>query len=172
MVRSARSRPAFFVVAFTAVLVSGCGSSAAPEATAAPSTTTPAPAPTAATTVPAPTAATSSTPPASTTTTTTAAVPSSLKPNDQEASEALISAWAEGNRTAALAVATVSAVDSLFAYPYPAGSAVFRGCTVSFPPLVCTFGAPGGGTPNAAIIEVSVTQTSGGWYNSAVVVET
>jgi hypothetical protein len=99
-------------------------------------------------------------------------LPLSPKPSDQEAAQALISAWAEGNKTAALAVATPSAVESLFAYPYPSGSAVFRGCTVSFPPLVCTFGAPGGGNPNAAIIEVSVTQIAAGWYDSAVDVET
>ena len=99
-------------------------------------------------------------------------MPSSPQTSDQAAAEALIAAWAGGNKPAALAVATPSAVDSLFAFPYPAGNAVFRGCTVSFPPLVCTFGAPGGGDPNAAIIEVSVTQIPSGWYDSAVVVET
>jgi hypothetical protein len=140
------------------VMVSACGAGgSAPTTTSTTSTTVPTPA---ATTTVAPS------------TTTTVGLPPSPQASDQQASEDLITAWAEGNKAAALAVATPSAVASLFAFPYPAGNAVFRGCTVSFPPLICTFGAPGGGNPNAAIIEVSVTEIAAGWYDSAVEVET
>lgn len=161
---------AWIVLASIVALVSGCGASASTQGTLAPSTTRPAAATTtrpAATTTTRPTAATTVALP-----TTTLGVPPSPQPGDEEASQDLIAAWAEGNKTAALAVATPSAVATLFAVPYPTGNAVFRGCSVSFPPLVCTFGAPGGGDPNAAIIEVSVMQTAGGWYDSAVDIET
>ena len=82
---------------------------------------------------PSATSSTSSVPPATTTTgpptTTTQAVPVAPQPTPEAAARALVeSGWARGNRPVALSVATVNAVDTLFAVPYPPGLAVNRGC--------------------------------------------
>jgi len=72
----------------------------------------------------------------------------------------------------ALRVATAQAVATLFAVPYPSGLAINRGCTSAFPPIICTYGAPGGGPVNAPIYQVSVSQAPGGlWYVSSVEIE-
>jgi hypothetical protein len=82
-----------------------------------------------------------------------------------------VSSWASGNRARALSVATAQSVATLFAVPYPNGLAISRGCTSSFPPLVCTYGPPGGGNSNDPIYQISVSQTAGGWYVSTVRIE-
>jgi hypothetical protein len=56
-------------------------------------------------------------------------------------------------------------VAALFAVPYPgAGLAIPRGCSAGFPPIVCTYGPPGGASPTASVYEISVAQDPGGWY--------
>lgn len=68
-------------------------------------------------------------------------------------------------------MAAPSAVAALFAVPYPGSDlAIDRGCSDAVP-IVCTFGAPGGGNPNAAIYEITATQTPKGWYVTAATVE-
>jgi len=107
------------------------------------------------------------------TTTAPEAIPSSPQASAEVAARALVGAWAVGNRPAASSVATTSAVDTLFATPYPGGNlASDRGCGASASPVTCTFGPPGGANPNDAIYSVLVTQTSAGtWYVSSVRVE-
>ena len=149
------------------VTAAACGTSQAsapptqPTTTAAPTTTTTA-APTTtttATTLPAPT-------------TTAPVVPPAPQPSAEIAANALVGYWATGNRATALRVATPDAVATLFAVPYPPGLAINGGCTSAFPPLICTYGPPGGGPTNAAIYQVYVTQTPAGWYVSKVQIET
>jgi hypothetical protein len=101
-------------------------------------------------------------------TTTTVAVPTALKPGADEAANALISSWATANRATALTVATPAAVTALFAVPYANGLALDRGCSTSFSPIVCTFGPPGGASPNDPIYQIFVSQVLGGWYVSSV----
>ncbi len=134
------------------------------------------------TTQPTTTAATATTlqtiPPASTTSTTvpvptTAApvIPPAPQPTAEAAANALVGYWASGNRTTALRVATPQAVTTLFAVPYPSGLAVDRGCTSAFPPIICTFGAPGGGPTNAPIYQLYESQAPGGWYVGSVQIQ-
>jgi hypothetical protein len=78
-----------------------------------------------------------------------------------------VSDWSTGNRLAALAIGTPSAVASLFAIPYPRGLAISRGCSTAFPPIVCTYGPPGGAPPTDPIYEIYASQTPGGWYVSS-----
>jgi hypothetical protein len=98
-------------------------------------------------------------------------VPSSPQPNASDAANALVSAWADGNRARALTVATAQSVATLFSARYPPGAAISRGCSDAFPPLTCTFGPPGGGNPNDPIYQISVSQGGGGWYVSNVLIE-
>jgi hypothetical protein len=98
-------------------------------------------------------------------------LPNAPQANASDAASALVAAWAAGNRTTALSVATPSAVTTLFAAPYVAGLATDRGCTTDFPPLVCTFGPPGGGSTNDPIYEISVSQATNGWYVSSVQID-
>ena len=104
-------------------------------------------------------------------TTTTVALPTALKPGAEAAATTLISSWATHNRVAALSVATQAAVTVLFAAPYANGLAEDRGCSSSFTPIVCTFGPPGGASPNDPIYQVYVSQAPGGWYVSSVKLE-
>jgi hypothetical protein len=104
-------------------------------------------------------------------TTTTVALPKALQPGAEAAATALISSWATQNRTEALSVATQAAVTTLFAVPYADGLAEDRGCSSSFTPIVCTFGPPGGASPNDPIYQVYVSQAPGGWYVSSVKLE-
>ncbi len=106
-----------------------------------------------------------------TTTTTTVAVPSAPQPTADAAADALVNDWANGNRTAALTVATASAVSTLFAIAYPSGDATDRGCATAFPPATCTIGPPGGANPNLPIYSFTMASVSGGWYVSAVQIE-
>jgi hypothetical protein len=79
--------------------------------------------------------------------------------------------WASGNRASAARVATSQAIATLFAVPYPSGLAINRGCTSAFPPLICTFGAPGGGPTNAPIYQLYELQAAGGWYVNSVQIQ-
>jgi hypothetical protein len=94
-----------------------------------------------------------------------------LKPGPEAAATALVSSWATQDRAAALTVATPAAVTALFAVPYASGLAEDRGCSTSFTPIVCTFGPPGGASPNDPIYQVYVSQAPGGWYVSSVKLE-
>ena len=105
-------------------------------------------------------------------TTTTNPLPSSPQASAGNASTQLVTAWASGDRAVARAVATPTAVAALFAAPYPgAGLAIPRGCSVAFPPLVCTYGPPGGASPSDSIYQLYVSQDPGGWYVSSVSVQ-
>jgi hypothetical protein len=104
-------------------------------------------------------------------TTTTLAIPGALRPNAENAAAALVLSWASGNKAKALSVATSQAVATLFAAPYTSGLVIDRGCTSAFPPIVCTYGPPGGGPPNAPIFQLYVSQTPEGWYVSSVQIE-
>jgi hypothetical protein len=112
-------------------------------------------------------------PPATVPVPTTAApvVPPAPQPSAEDAADALVAYWSEGNRTTALRVATSQAVSTLFAVPYPSGLAINRGCTDAFPPIICTYGAPGGGPTNAPIYQLYETQAPGGWYVSSVEIQ-
>jgi hypothetical protein len=149
------------------VLAAACGSSDAAAPPTSPSTSTTAPPTT--TTAPTTTTPPVTAPPAPTTT--APAIPPAPQPSPEVAANALVGYWASGNRATALRVATPQAVATLFAVPYPNGLANNRGCTSAFAPIICTFGAPGGGPVNAPIYQVYVTQAPGGWYVSSVQIE-
>ena len=68
-------------------------------------------------------------------------------------------------------MATPQAVATLFAVRYPSGLAINRGCTSAFPPIICTFGAPGGGPTNAPIYQLYESQAPGGWYVGSVQIQ-
>lgn len=104
------------------------------------------------------------------TTTTAAVLPSTLSPNAEAAATALISSWSTNNRSAALTVATPTAVGTLFGVPYPGGLAIARGCS-TISPIVCTYGPPGGASPTDPIYQIKVSQVGGGWYVSSVKIE-
>jgi hypothetical protein len=62
-------------------------------------------------------------------------------------------------------VATPAAVHTLFSLTYPGpGAAMSRGCSTAFAPIVCTYGPPGGASPNAPVFEIYLAQTPAGWY--------
>lgn len=103
--------------------------------------------------------------------TTTTALPSAQQATAPGAAAALVSAWAAGNKLQALTIATAAAVSTLFAVPYPPGLAISRGCSEAFQPIICTYGPPGGASPNDPIYEIDATQTPAGWYVSAVKIE-
>jgi hypothetical protein len=139
------------VVSCAVAACSSAPSSSNTSASSAPSTSTSAVAPT---TTQAPL----------TTTTTAAAVPSSPRPNADQAANVLVSDWAAGDKTGAMTVATPQAVSTLFALPYPNGLAIDRGCSTGGSTVTCTFGPPGGANPNDPIYSLSVTQAPAGWY--------
>lgn len=102
-------------------------------------------------------------------TTTTVAIPVAPQPSPEDAASALISGWATQNKPRALSVATSQAVATLFASPYPNGLAISRGCSDGASPIVCTYGPPGGSSPNDSIYSLSLVQApGGGWYVSSV----
>jgi hypothetical protein len=105
------------------------------------------------------------------TTTTAVVLPSTLSPNAEAAATALVSSWSTNNRSAALTVATPTAVGTLFGVPYASGLAIARGCSTSFSPIVCTFGPPGGASPTDPIYQIKVSQVEGGWYVSSATIE-
>jgi hypothetical protein len=104
-------------------------------------------------------------------TTTTIAVPSAPQPSADAAADALVNDWAADDRTAALTVASASAVSTLFAVAYPSGDATNRGCATAFPPATCTIGPPGGADPNLPIYSFTMAEVSAGWYVSTVQIE-
>jgi hypothetical protein len=60
-------------------------------------------------------------------------------------------------------------VAALFAVSYPgAGLALSRGCSTGFPPIVCTYGPPGGADPTDQVFEISAAQDAAGWYVTSV----
>jgi hypothetical protein len=142
------------------VAVAGCGSSHSPGAVVTlPTTAAP-------TTISSPTTRTvPRTPP-----TTTAWTASAPRPTPDAAAAALVSEWAAANKPLALTVASPPAVSTLFAVPYPAGAAISRGCSDAFPPLVCTYGPPGGASAADALFELYVSQSPAGWYVSSVLI--
>lgn len=77
--------------------------------------------------------------------------------------------WVNGNRQKSASVGTASAVATLFASPYAGQPLTDRGCGQT--PIVCTWGPYGGGNPNSALYEMSVTQTGSNWYVSSVTIE-
>lgn len=86
-----------------------------------------------------------------------------------DAASQLVQTWSVGDRHGASAVAAPAAVAVLFAHAYPgSGLAIPRGCSDSFTPIVCTYGPPGGASPNDDIFELSVSHTATGWYVSSV----
>lgn len=140
--------------------LSGCGHSgpATDATTTGPTTTSPAP----------PTAPPTTRPPV-TAPPTTRWQPTAPQATPDAAAAILVNAWADGNRTTAASVATPEAVATLFAVPYPGpGLAIPRGCSTAFPPVVCTYGPPGGASPSDAIYEISVSHIAAGWYVSSV----
>ena len=108
-----------FVAVVSALLLVGCGHSAA----SGPSTTS-----TSSTSVTTTTTTTTTTAPTTTTTTTTTAPPPPAVPQSSPyaAAKALLGAWYAGDRAAALGVGTEEAVDALFARPPEPTSG--RGC--------------------------------------------
>jgi hypothetical protein len=161
-----RSVRAAVLVAFLGVTATACSTPKTSAPTTDATTTT-----VAATTTTTGTAVTI--PPATVPVPTTAApvVPPAPQPSAEDAANALVSYWASGNRTTALRVATPQAVATLFAAHYPSGLAINRGCTDAFPPLICTYGAPGGGPTNAPIYQLYESQAPGGWYVSSVQIQ-
>jgi len=155
------------VTAALAAAATSCSTSKTPAATATSSSVTPSTATSSPTTTS--TTPTTTSPPL--TTTTAPPVPAAPQANASDAAAALVAAWASGNRARALTVATEQAVDTLFAAHYTSGLAISRGCSSAFPPLTCTYGPPGGGPTNAPIYQISVSQGGGGWYVSAVLIE-
>ena len=104
-------------------------------------------------------------------TTTTEVLPTALSPSAEAAATALVSSWSANNRSAALTVATTTAVGTLFSSPYASGLAISRGCSTSFSPIVCVFGPPGGASPTDPLYKIKVSQVPGGWFVSSVDVE-
>jgi hypothetical protein len=137
--------------------------------TAACSTGSGAAGPAATTSTPSPTVAVTTTEPAAAPTTSTTLVPSAPRPTPDQAADQLVASWAANDRAGASAVATPSAVDELFATPYPGpGLAIPRGCSAAFPPIVCTYGPPGGASPSDSIYQLYVSSSPKGWYVSSV----
>ncbi len=160
-----RSLRAAAVVAVVGVTATACSTPKVTAPTTAPTTTV---ATTPIQTIP---PASSTTTTAAAPTTTTAVVPPAPQPSAEAAADALVGYWSSGNRTTALRVATPQAVATLFAVKYPSGLAINRGCTDAFPPIICTYGAPGGGPVNAPIYQLLETQVAGGWYVSSVEIQ-
>jgi hypothetical protein len=101
----------------------------------------------------------------------TTTLPTKPQPSPAGAASRMVSAWSLGNRAAARQVAVESAVSKLFASRYPGGSlATSRGCSAAFPPIVCTYGPPGGANPNDPLYELYVSHTAKGWYVSSVMI--
>ncbi len=161
----------FRVVALAAALGVAAAACSSTPAAAPPTQPTTTVAPTTTTTVPtttAPTTAGTTAPP----TTAAPAIPAAPQPSAEDAANALVGYWASGNRAGASRVATAQAVATLFAVAYPNGLAINRGCSSSFSPIVCTYGAPGGGPVNAPIYQLDEVQApSGLWYVNTVQIE-
>lgn len=154
--------------AVAALALSGCGSVAKASN---PGTVSSLPPETTGTSVP--TSATTVTPgPASSAadTSTTTPLPPDPSSSILGATTTLIQDWKSGDRSKADNVATPSAVTSLFASPYSGQTVILRGCS-QIPPIVCSYGPYGGSSPNLSLYQLTVTSDPGGWYVSAVTVE-
>jgi hypothetical protein len=105
--------------------------------------------------------------------TTTVFKPAAPQVSPDASAAQLVQAWAAGNRPLASSVATPAAVATLFAVPYPGEpEAIPRGCSSAFPPIVCSYGPPGGASPTDPLFEIFVSQTAtAGWYVSSVTVD-
>jgi hypothetical protein len=106
-------------------------------------------------------------------TTTTVFKPTAPQVSPDDSAAQLVHAWATGDRPLASSVATPAAVATLFAVPYPGEpAAIPRGCSSAFPPIVCSYGPPGGATPADPLFEIYLSQTAaGGWFVSSVTVD-
>jgi hypothetical protein len=104
-------------------------------------------------------------------TTTTFAVPDAPERTAAQAASTFVSAWAEDDRHAALSIATPKAVAVLFAQAYPRGMVIDRGCSRAFPPIVCSYGPPGGSPPSDRLFQIRVSSTAKGWYVSSVEID-
>jgi hypothetical protein len=164
--RSIRTAAVIAVLGVTATACSSTPSAVRSTTTSSATTTTVVPSTT--TSVPPTTTAPGGFVPLSVPTTAPPAVPPAPQPSAEDAADALVGYWADGNRTSALRVATPAAVSTLFAVAYPSGLAINRGCTDAFPPIICTYGAPGGGPTNAPIYQLYESQAPGGWYVGSV----
>jgi hypothetical protein len=154
---------ALVVAAAAALVGAGCGRSPSPGAQSPTSAATLPPATLTPSTTARATPTTERSPP------TTAWVASAPQPSPDLAAAQLVEAWAEGKRAAAASVASPPAVAALFAAAYPGQSlALSRGCSSQFLPIVCTYGPPGGASPNDALFQVDASPTAGGWYVSSV----
>ena len=152
------------VVPVVALALAGCSTAKVSQST---TTSTPATSSsTTATTSPATTTSVAAAP-----TSTTVVLPTALQTSAEAAATVLVNAWAANNRARALLVAVPQAVNTLLAVHYPGSLAISRGCTSAFPPIICTYGPPGGGPTNAPIYQIHVTPASGGWYVSSVQIE-
>jgi hypothetical protein len=80
-----------------------------------------------------------------------------------------MNAWESGDRAGAARVATSGAVATLFATAYAGQPLNSRGCSVAFPPLVCSYGPYAGGSGD--LYEVYVSQAPSAWYVSSVDIE-
>src|SRR5438067_2406035 len=128
-----------------APVLTACGASRPAASVSTSPPTRPSPAPTA----PATTARTA---PSSTAPPTTRWAPAGAQASPDAAAARLVDAWATHDRTLAASVASPAAVAALFAVPYPgAGLAISRGCSAGFPPIVCTYGPPGGAAATNSI---------------------
>jgi hypothetical protein len=102
-------------------------------------------------------------------TATTSPLPTAPQTSAAGAAAEMVTAWSLNNRAAARTAASQTAVAELFAARYPGGAlALSRGCSAAFPPIVCTYGPPGGADPNDPLYELYVSHTAKGWYVSSV----
>lgn len=99
---------------------------------------------------------------------TTVYKPASPQPSPDSAAAALVADWAAGSRAAAATVAAPAAVTAVFRAPYPAGEMQARGCTdPGTNPGTCTYADQATGS----LYEFAVVRGAGGWYVSALSVE-
>ena len=124
-----------------------------------------------------PTSTTSTTAPTTTTTlppaTTTTTLPRDPQSNAYAASAAFMGAWEQGDRVAAMAVASSTAVATLFAHRYDGEVLNDRGCSAPGPnPVICSWGPYALASPTNPLYEVTLRPEGSGWYVNAVKEET
>ncbi len=90
----------------------------------------------------------------------------------EDAANALVGYWASGNGPLPCAWQPLLQSRPCSVWPIPTGWPINRGCSSSFSPIVCTYGAPAGGPVNAPIYQLDEVQApSGGWYVNTVQIE-
>lgn len=99
----------------------------------------------------------------------TPALPPDPQPSAEQASGVFMDGWMAGDRARSSSVAAASAVSTLYATPYGGQPLNDRGCTDSFPPLICTWGPYAGG--HGSIYQVQVSPDGSSWYVSSVQIE-